>query len=88
MMILHCGLRVENNQETLKCLFLKMESWFSVLETIEQLEGANSFVPSVAKQRHCRAYIQDSFQTTSMALLWERECDCLLFAAVKSDLDN
>lgn len=33
-----------------------------MLETIERLEVANLFVPPIAKQRHCRAHMQDSSQ--------------------------
>lgn len=87
MMFLHCGLCVGNHQEILRSFF-EIKSWFSVLETIEQLEVANLFVPPVAKQRYCRARMQDSFQMTSKASLWERECDFLLFAAIKNNLDN
>lgn len=72
----------------IKVGFFKIKSWFSVLEASEQLEAAHLFILLVAKQRHCRARMQGSFQMTSKASLWETECDFLLFAAIKTHLDN
>lgn len=40
MTFVHCGLSAGNYQELLKSFFW-IKSWFTVLETIEQLEVAN-----------------------------------------------